>query len=83
VCPIKTADGQLSSIQGGFIDITRQKLLDQHREERLEEAIERKRQQEYFMDEIRNPLAATRAPSRARSRISCKRARSATTRAWP
>ncbi|KJZ71551.1 hypothetical protein HIM_09089 [Hirsutella minnesotensis 3608] len=60
--PEKNADGCLKSIFGCLTDISSQKLAEKVQNERREEAVELKRQQENFIDitshEMRNPLSA-------------------------
>lgn len=60
--PEKTADGDLKSIFGCITDISSQKWAEKVQNERREEAVELKRQQENFIDitshEMRNPLSA-------------------------
>lgn len=60
--PEKTEDGQLKSIFGCITDISSQKWAEKVQNERREEAVELKRQQENFIDitshEMRNPLSA-------------------------
>ncbi|KHN96745.1 ATPase-like, ATP-binding domain protein [Metarhizium album ARSEF 1941] len=60
--PEKTLDGGLKSIFGCITDISSQKWAEKVQNERREEAVELKRQQENFIDitshEMRNPLSA-------------------------
>ena len=60
--PEKTQDGSLKSIFGCITDISTQKWAEKVQNERREEAVEMKRQQENFIDitshEMRNPLSA-------------------------
>ncbi|KAF5130653.1 Hybrid signal transduction histidine kinase K [Metarhizium anisopliae] len=60
--PEKTLDGALKSIFGCITDISSQKWAEKVQNERREEAVELKRQQENFIDitshEMRNPLSA-------------------------
>lgn len=60
--PEKTVDGALKSIFGCITDISSQKWAEKVQNERREEAVEMKRQQENFIDitshEMRNPLSA-------------------------
>lgn len=60
--PEKTHDGELKSIFGCITDISSQKWAEKVQNERREEAVELKRQQENFIDitshEMRNPLSA-------------------------
>ncbi|UKZ75397.1 hypothetical protein TrVFT333_003082 [Trichoderma virens FT-333] len=60
--PEKDADGNLTSIFGCITDISSQKWAEKVQNERREEAVELKRQQENFIDitshEMRNPLSA-------------------------
>ncbi|CAM1504331.1 Fc.00g019220.m01.CDS01 [Cosmosporella sp. VM-42] len=60
--PEKTQDGELKSIFGCITDISSQKWAEKFQNERREEAVELKRQQENFIDitshEMRNPLSA-------------------------
>lgn len=60
--PEQNADGSLKSIFGCITDISSQKWAERVQIERREEAVERKRQQENFIDitshEMRNPLSA-------------------------
>ncbi|KAI9171725.1 Hybrid signal transduction histidine kinase K [Paramyrothecium foliicola] len=60
--PEKSPDGNLTSIFGCITDISPQKWAEKFQNERREEAVELKRQQENFIDitshEMRNPLSA-------------------------
>lgn len=60
--PEKTEEGNLTSIFGCITDISSQKWAEKFQNERREEAVELKRQQENFIDitshEMRNPLSA-------------------------
>ncbi|OAA44548.1 ethylene receptor [Beauveria brongniartii RCEF 3172] len=60
--PEQNADGLLASIFGCITDISSQKWAERVQNERREEAVELKRQQENFIDitshEMRNPLSA-------------------------
>ncbi|ODA76078.1 hypothetical protein RJ55_08361 [Drechmeria coniospora] len=60
--PEKTPEGNLKSIFGCITDISSQKWAEKVQNERREEAVELKRQQENFIDitshEMRNPLSA-------------------------
>ncbi|KAL7809003.1 hypothetical protein V8C44DRAFT_366491 [Trichoderma aethiopicum] len=60
--PEKDPDGNLASIFGCITDISSQKWAEKVQNERREEAVELKRQQENFIDitshEMRNPLSA-------------------------
>lgn len=60
--PEKTLNGNLRSIFGCITDISSQKWAEKVQNERREEAVELKRQQENFIDitshEMRNPLSA-------------------------
>lgn len=60
--PEKDEDGHLKSIFGCITDISTQKWAEAFQNERREEAVELKRQQENFIDitshEMRNPLSA-------------------------
>ncbi|XP_044719958.1 histidine kinase-, DNA gyrase b-, and HSP90-like ATPase domain-containing protein [Hirsutella rhossiliensis] len=60
--PEKNGDGGLKSIFGCLTDISSQKWAEKVQNERREEAVELKRQQENFIDitshEMRNPLSA-------------------------
>lgn len=60
--PERHADGTLKSIFGCMTDISSQKWAEKVQNERREEAVEMKRQQENFIDitshEMRNPLSA-------------------------
>lgn len=60
--PEKNADGSLKSIFGCITDISSQKWAEKVQDQRREEAVELKRQQENFIDitshEMRNPLSA-------------------------
>ncbi|PHH73226.1 hypothetical protein CDD82_5601 [Ophiocordyceps australis] len=60
--PEKNLDGRLKSIFGCMTDISSQKWAEKVQNERREEAVELKRQQENFIDitshEMRNPLSA-------------------------
>lgn len=60
--PEKNGDGALKSIFGCLTDISSQKWAEKVQNERREEAVELKRQQENFIDitshEMRNPLSA-------------------------
>ncbi|KAK3177617.1 hypothetical protein K4F52_009618 [Lecanicillium sp. MT-2017a] len=60
--PEKNADGSLKSIFGCITDISSPKWAEKVQNERREEAVELKRQQENFIDitshEMRNPLSA-------------------------
>lgn len=60
--PEQNADGSLKSIFGCITDISSQKWAEKVQNERREEAVELKRQQENFIDitshEMRNPLSA-------------------------
>ncbi|OAQ83325.1 ethylene receptor [Purpureocillium lilacinum] len=60
--PEKALDGSLKSIFGCITDISSQKWAEKVQNERREEAVEMKRQQENFIDitshEMRNPLSA-------------------------
>ena len=60
--PEKTHEGDLKSIFGCITDISSQKWAEKFQNERREEAVELKRQQENFIDitshEMRNPLSA-------------------------
>ena len=60
--PEKTPEGYLKSIFGCITDISSQKWAEKVQNERREEAVELKRQQENFIDitshEMRNPLSA-------------------------
>jgi PAS domain S-box-containing protein len=60
--PEKTPEGDLKSIFGCITDISSQKWAEKVQDERRQEAVEMKRQQENFIDitshEMRNPLSA-------------------------
>lgn len=60
--PEKNPDGSLKSIFGCITDISSQKWAEKVQDQRREEAVELKRQQENFIDitshEMRNPLSA-------------------------
>lgn len=60
--PEKNSDGSLASIFGCITDISSQKWAEKVQDERRQEAVELKRQQENFIDitshEMRNPLTA-------------------------
>lgn len=48
--PEKAEDGSVVSVMGCFTDITRQKWAEDFQRKKMLEAVELKRQQEYFID---------------------------------